>query len=121
MTAAADHKFGGPWTRTKLACVAEYLKAYTTALKNQPFRLLYIDGFAGTGSWNPSKSKKREEARLPGMEDKEAREFARGSARIALETDPPFAEYRLMRRARRDVWNWQVWPMSTQPCGPGFP
>ena len=29
-----------------------YLNTYTTALKNKPFRLIYIDGFAGTGGVN---------------------------------------------------------------------
>ena len=41
--------FGGPWTQQKLNILEHYLDAYTTALKNQPFRLVYIDAFAGTG------------------------------------------------------------------------
>ena len=47
--AANQHIFGGVWTEQKLERVAKYLRAYTTALKNQPFELLYIDAFAGTG------------------------------------------------------------------------
>lgn len=43
------HRFGGDWTTTKLAILARYLRAYTTALKHQPFLKAYIDAFAGTG------------------------------------------------------------------------
>ncbi len=46
---SADTSFGGPWTKEKLAILNKYLDAYTTALKNQPFHLIYIDAFAGTG------------------------------------------------------------------------
>lgn len=41
--------YGGPWTQQKLEILGKYLDAYTTALKNQPFRLMYVDAFAGTG------------------------------------------------------------------------
>ena len=41
--------YGGEWTHQKLDILEDYLNAYTTALKNQHFRLLYIDAFAGTG------------------------------------------------------------------------
>lgn len=42
--------FGGKWTEKKLDAVKRYLDAYTTALKNQSYELVYIDLFAGTGS-----------------------------------------------------------------------
>ena len=45
--------FGGPWTLTKLDILKDYLDAYTTALKNKPFRLIYVDAFAGSGFWRP--------------------------------------------------------------------
>ena len=35
-----DRSFGGPWTQEKLQILSLYLDAYTTALKNQPFRLI---------------------------------------------------------------------------------
>ena len=52
--ARANPRFGGDWTLQKLDILAKYLNAYTTALKNQPsqdrpFKLVYIDAFAGTG------------------------------------------------------------------------
>ena len=45
--------FGGTWTERKLAILETYLNEYTTALKNQPFRLIYVDAFAGEGYWQP--------------------------------------------------------------------
>ena len=42
-------RFGGPWTLIKLEVLEKYLNFYTTALKNQPFKLCYIDAFAGSG------------------------------------------------------------------------
>jgi hypothetical protein len=53
---AALQSFGGQWTQRKLAKVSSYLTAYTTALKNMPFRLIYIDAFAGTGYRTMAKS-----------------------------------------------------------------
>ena len=41
--------YGGRWTIEKLDILEKYLDAYTTALKNQSFKLLYIDAFAGPG------------------------------------------------------------------------
>ena len=34
--------FGGPWTQEKLDILRRYLDVYTTALKNRPFRLIYL-------------------------------------------------------------------------------
>ncbi|MDB6060852.1 MAG: hypothetical protein JWM78_955 [Verrucomicrobiaceae bacterium] len=44
-----SHEFGGGWTELKLDLLEKYLKAYGIALKNQNFKLIYIDAFAGTG------------------------------------------------------------------------
>jgi len=54
VTGSASPTFGGDWTLQKLDILEKYLDAYTTALKNQPsqdrpFKLVYIDAFAGTG------------------------------------------------------------------------
>ena len=43
------NQFGGSWTEDKLTILEGYLDAYTTALKNQAFELVYLDAFAGTG------------------------------------------------------------------------
>jgi len=42
-------RFGGAHTKLKLDKIEEYLRVFTTALKNQNFRLIYFDAFAGTG------------------------------------------------------------------------
>ena len=47
--AEAGAEYGGRWTVDKLNILERYLDAYTTALKNAPFGLMYIDAFAGTG------------------------------------------------------------------------
>ena len=45
--------FGGEWTQEKLDILHRYLDAYTTALKDQNFRLIYVDAFAGEGYYEP--------------------------------------------------------------------
>jgi len=43
-------KFGGDWTEQKIEIVVEYTKAYLTIMNKYPqWRLLYFDGFAGSG------------------------------------------------------------------------
>ena len=47
----SEMRFRGPWTREKLGILRMYLDAYTTALKDTRFNLIYVDAFAGTGTW----------------------------------------------------------------------
>ena len=77
-------KFGGPWTSRKLDILELYLDAYTTALKRQPFELIYVDAFAGSGTWNPQSGY--------GQDDyDDYRELLEGSAPKALAVkDKPF-------------------------------
>lgn len=86
------HSFGGKWTQEKLEKVGFYLQSYATALKNQNFRLTYVDAFAGTGYVG---LKEKNENQLSSMEfeETEVREFVSGSAKNALEVNPPFDEY----------------------------
>ncbi len=67
--------YGGPWTIEKLDILGKYLDAYTTALKNEPFKLVYIDAFAGTGYV---------ELR---QDDQDTEDFIRGSAIRAVGID----------------------------------
>ena len=73
-------RFGGQWTEEKLEILRAYLNAYTTALKNQPFTLTYVDAFAGPGSYSVAR------------DDYAAfHEFRSGSPMIALKIeDKPF-------------------------------
>jgi three-Cys-motif partner protein len=72
-----SHQFGGAWTEQKLRVLAGYLRAYATALKNQPFKRWYIDAFAGAGF----------------RSDSETAVVQRGSAKIALDTVPRFDRF----------------------------
>ena len=69
--------FGGAWTEEKLEILESYLDAYTTALKNQPFQLIYVDAFAGEGYWRPNRAYSTD-----GYAD--FAEMRDGSSRIAL-------------------------------------
>ena len=123
-------KFGSDWTKRKLDLIERYLDAYTTALKNQLFKLVYIDAFAGTGQVEIA------------TDDEEGREIIRGSARraiairdrafdrlVLIEADPDRCRELETLRAenpRRDItvmnadantaiaqlarnWNWRDW------------
>jgi three-Cys-motif partner protein len=92
----AVHSFGGAWTERKLSVVRRYLERYTQALKSQTFQRLYVDAFAGTGD----RTDKRRES-LPLLDLPEFDAVAKGSARLALEVEPPFHRYVLIERATR--------------------
>ena len=86
------HSFGGKWTQEKLEKVGHYLQTYATALKNQRFKLIYIDAFAGTGYIN-LKEKDTSQPLLLEFEETDTKAFVDGSAKNALEINPPFDEY----------------------------
>lgn len=44
----ANH-FGGEWTETKIRVFKKYLFAYMQIMKGKPWKLIYFDGFAGSG------------------------------------------------------------------------
>ena len=88
------NKFGGNWTETKLEVLDKYLSAYATILKKVGcFKFAYIDAFAGTG-YVKDKSRKNYDSILPFLKlDDEAKEYIKGSAKIALESEPKFDKY----------------------------
>ncbi|GJE18581.1 three-Cys-motif partner protein TcmP [Methylobacterium marchantiae] len=92
-----EHRFGGRWTDRKLDILSQYLTFFTTALRAQNFQLLYIDGFAGSGNRLIERIIAQEEP-LFGIENRSERVHAPGSARIALETNPPFNRIALIER-----------------------
>ena len=116
--------FGGDWTRDKLEILRRYLDAYTTALKNRPFRLIYVDAFAGEGYWRPDSEDYEDFTNL-----------LEGSARIALGIDDKlfdqlwfiekdsrrFQSLQQLRREHldRDIQtrNWDANEVLVQFCG----
>jgi three-Cys-motif partner protein len=97
MNVSAEHGFGGDWTSQKLAILAKYLWAYTTALKHQHrYSKGYIDAFAGTGyRTNRPKDSTRGDLfdDFPDLAGGDTKALLDGSARIALKTDPAFDGY----------------------------
>jgi three-Cys-motif partner protein len=54
----SQNKFGGSWTEIKIAILETYAKQFLTVFKNQPNqKLLYFDGFAGSGDIEVESSK----------------------------------------------------------------
>jgi len=85
--------FGGDWTELKLAMLRKYLSRYTTALKNKPFELVYIDAFAGTGYREVRGGEEDQGLLFPDLADQEPQSFLEGSASLALRAEPPFHRY----------------------------
>lgn len=90
-------RFGSAHTEKKLRLVAHYLDRFVTALKYQPFQKLYVDAFAGTGDWAWQAVPGNE--RGLGLIDADL--IAKGSARRALEVNPPFDRYVFIEKSRR--------------------
>lgn len=67
----------GSWTEKKHEILEKYANAYTTALKKQPFKTIFVDGFAGAGE----------------CISKESGDILRGSPLRALSTKHPFDHY----------------------------
>lgn len=94
--------FGDDHTRRKLETVEKYLKAYTTALKQQDFELLYVDVCAGSGASMPksalvSRTSVEQQALLLNESEPvaDADQIIVGSAVRALGVTPPFDRYLL--------------------------
>ena len=90
----AKQRFGSLHTEHKLGKLEEYLKLYCTALKNQGFRLIYFDAFAGTGDIQVAT-----EASLLADVD-EYSPFIAGSAHRALQLGAAFSEYIFVEKSR---------------------
>lgn len=91
-----EHYFGSSLTDLKLSMVKGYLEAFTTALSGKTFELWYIDAFAGTGERTVKLAPR--EAGLWEPSTKEKIETKKGSARIAIETVPPFDQHFFFER-----------------------
>jgi three-Cys-motif partner protein len=90
-------RFGSSHTEEKLRHLEEYLKAYSTALKNQKFRLVYFDSFAGTGDIEIGS----EAPLIAGID--EYKPFIAGSAQRALKLGTAFDEYIFVEKSAKNV------------------
>jgi len=88
-----EQLFGGSWTEKKLEILKGYLDAYNKALKNQPFKRVYIDAFAGTGYRQQRKRQYETQDIFKEVEQEESEQFLKGSAKLALEASPSFHRY----------------------------
>jgi three-Cys-motif partner protein len=80
-------RFGSAHTKLKLDKLEEYLRIYTTALKNQNFELIYFDAFAGAGDIQIGS----DGMLLDGVDDYSP--FIKGSAQRALQFRESFSRY----------------------------
>jgi three-Cys-motif partner protein len=88
----------GPWAKEKLDALARYLDFYTKVLKNQPWRTIYVDAYAGGGRAviRPEVRAQPDSPNLfgePPPIDPDARELIDGSPRLALALKNPFDRY----------------------------
>lgn len=92
------HRFGNDWTDLKLDVVSAYLQEFTKALRNKFGELIYIDVFSGSGAreviHEAAPANLIEDAREEWIEER------RGSARIALETQPQFTKLIFIEQKR---------------------
>jgi three-Cys-motif partner protein len=91
---ATKQKFGSAHTAEKLRKLEEYLRAYSTALKNQGFHLIFFDAFAGTGDVQIGD----DGTLLEGVDDYSP--FIQGSTQRALQLGASFDEYVFVEKSR---------------------
>ena len=101
------HKFGGAWTEEKLERIRKYLSAYTTIFTHNPkaafLETYYVDAFAGTGYRGIETGQQETPQGLFTSSaidtlTNDAEALKRGSAYIALATEPSFDKYVFMDR-----------------------
>lgn len=90
-------RFGSAHTKLKLDLFEDYLRVYTTALKNQKFQLLYFDAFAGAGGIQIGS----EATLLEAVDDYTP--FIKGSAERALRFKDNFERYIFVDRNASNV------------------
>jgi three-Cys-motif partner protein len=95
--------WGGTWTEEKLNIFQKYVVAYLTIMHNQrpkfkgwPKRIIYFDGFAGSGSQNIDSYFDENKERMSLMDlciTEEETQVYKGSAERVLGLDKQFDEY----------------------------
>jgi three-Cys-motif partner protein len=85
--------FGGKWTEEKIDVFIKYAKAYLMIMKDRPyFKLLYFDGFAGSGVIDPT-------------EDGDPYELIQGVASriLGIEEPRPFDNYYFVEKNKANA------------------
>lgn len=98
------NEFGGNWTETKIEILVEYAQAYLTIMKNRGYyKLLYFDGFAGSGFIVKNK--------------KEKVEITIGAAKriVEISNPKPFDEYYFVEK---DPNNYELLKSNTKDIFP---
>jgi three-Cys-motif partner protein len=92
-----SQKFGGAHTKHKLDKLEDYLRAYSTALKNKNFELVFFDAFAGTGDIQIGDA-------TPLLEPvDDFKPFIEGSATRALRLGSAFAKYVFVEKSKKKI------------------
>lgn len=101
------NKFGGNWTHNKIEILVDYAEAYLTIMhkyaKRYDWRLLYFDGFAGSGFIKPKKNQNNQ-WQLFGPQ---APQMIVGAARRILEIEEPraFDNYYFVEKGKTNFTN----------------
>jgi three-Cys-motif partner protein len=98
---AADHEFGSQATELKLWMVEAYLRFFTKALRGKFSELWYYDAFAGTGERTERVAARGGDLISEPVEPSVTRR--RGSAKIAIDVEPPFDRLIFVEKRRRAV------------------
>lgn len=89
-----DPAIVGPWAKEKLNALQRYLDYYTKVLKNQRWRTIYVDAFAGGGrSVVRTAQASQQGSLLDADRDADQVELINGSPRVALNLANPFTRY----------------------------
>lgn len=91
------NQFGSAHTEEKLQKLEAYLDRFTLVLKNQPFKLVYFDAFAGTPEIDVGETG----GLLLGAADTQL--FLEGSSRRALKFGDKFSRYIFVDKKRANV------------------
>lgn len=92
-----SQKFGGPWSVLKLKTLERYLKPYCSALSGK-FKLLYVDAFAGSGSFSFQES-----SAAPLFDEDEKIRSVEGSAKIAINCIPHFQQLIFIEQDKKNI------------------
>ena len=95
-----------PWSWKTFRCSqAPELDIFKNNVRASYFTTIYVDAFAGTGNRVESAGRRGKAAAgtLEDDDDSDAESLQKGSARIALEVDPPFDRFLFIERSAKRV------------------